>query len=92
MQPEVRDVPHGNFPNGYLADTPLSDDGMSNLNSFKGIALLDAYLYYSFDAGSVPIDLRLGRQVVSWGESTFIQNGINAINPVDVTALRRPGA
>ena len=30
--------------------------------------------------------------VVSWGESTFIQNSINAINPVDVSKLRVPGA
>jgi hypothetical protein len=30
--------------------------------------------------------------VVSCGESTFIINGINAINPVDVAAFRRPGA
>lgn len=29
---------------------------------------------------------------MSWGESTFIINGINAINPVDVAAFRRPGA
>ncbi|MEM6933697.1 MAG: DUF1302 family protein, partial [Pseudomonadota bacterium] len=28
---------------------------------------------------------------VSWGEGTFIQGGINTINPVDVTAFRRPG-
>ncbi|MEO1292068.1 MAG: DUF1302 domain-containing protein, partial [Pseudomonadota bacterium] len=34
---------------------------------------------------------RFGRQVVSWGESVFIQGGINTINPVDVTAFRRPG-
>jgi hypothetical protein len=36
--------------------------------------------------------VRLGRQVVSWGESTFIQNGINVINHFDVSALRVPGS
>ncbi|MDT4818745.1 hypothetical protein FQZ97_518450 [compost metagenome] len=36
--------------------------------------------------------MRLGKQVVSWGESTFIQNSINSINPIDVAALRRPGS
>src|SRR5690554_5081492 len=30
--------------------------------------------------------------VVSWGEGVFIQNGINAINPIDASAFRRPGA
>ena len=29
---------------------------------------------------------------MSWGESTFIQNSINVINPVDVSKLRVPGA
>jgi len=29
---------------------------------------------------------------VSWGESTFIGGGINSINPIDVSAFRRPGA
>jgi hypothetical protein len=36
--------------------------------------------------------VRLGKQVVSWGESTFIGNSINSINPIDVSAFRRPGA
>jgi len=30
--------------------------------------------------------------VVSWGESTFIQGGMNVINPVDVSKLRVAGA
>ena len=37
-------------------------------------------------------EVRVGKQVLSWGESTFFQNGINVINPVDVSALRVPGA
>jgi hypothetical protein len=36
--------------------------------------------------------LRAGRQVISWGESTFIPNGINVINPVDLSKLRVPGS
>jgi len=86
------DRPHGNGPNGYAAGTPLSDEGFSDTSKFTGIQILDAYVYGSFDLGETPLDVRLGRQVVSWGESTFIQGGINAINPLDVSALRRPGA
>src|SRR5690242_4775867 len=40
----------------------------------------------------MPAELRLGRQAVSWGESTFIQGGLNAINHFDVAALRVPGS
>jgi len=86
------DVLHGNNPNGYVPNTPLSDDGFSDTAKFSGIQILDAYLYGSFELGDTPLDVRLGRQVVSWGESTFIQGGINSINPFDVSALRRPGA
>lgn len=54
--------------------------------------LLDAYLYFGFDLGAQPAEFRVGNQVISWGESTFIQNSINAINPIDVSSLRVPGA
>jgi hypothetical protein len=54
--------------------------------------LLDAFVYAKFDLGKMAAEVRLGRQVVSWGESTFIQNGINVINHFDVSALRVPGS
>lgn len=54
--------------------------------------LLDAYLYANWELGEKPLSVRLGRQFVSWGESTFIQGGINVVNPVDVSKLRVAGA
>lgn len=56
--------------------------------------LLDAFVFgdWTFGEDQLPFSLRLGRQVVSWGESTFIQGGINTINPVDVSRIRVPGA
>lgn len=86
------DRPHGNSGNGYTPGEPLSDDGFPDFAKFSGIELMDAYFYAAFDMGDVPVDIRLGRQVVSWGESTFIQGGLNSTNPFDVNALRRPGA
>ena len=58
----------------------------------SGAEILDAFVYHNYDIADQPGSVRLGKQVVSWGESTFIQNSINAINPVDVSAFRRPGA
>ncbi|MCE2680565.1 MAG: DUF1302 domain-containing protein [Burkholderiales bacterium] len=46
--------------------------------------ILDFYVRGSFDLGGKALNARLGRQVINWGESTFIPNGINSINPVDV--------
>ncbi len=83
---------HGHINTSYIPGVPLSDEGFSDNAKFSGAALLDAYVYGAFDFGEVPVEIRLGRQVVSWGESTFIQGGINTTNPFDVSALRRPGA
>ncbi|NND58192.1 MAG: DUF1302 family protein, partial [Xanthomonadales bacterium] len=58
----------------------------------KEVRLLDAYIYGNHDPGGKFLNWRLGKQVVSWGESTFIQGGINVINPVDVSKLRVAGA
>ncbi len=54
--------------------------------------LLDAFFYTDFDIGNVPVSFRIGEQVISWGESTFIQHGINTSNPVDVARSQSPGA
>jgi hypothetical protein len=58
----------------------------------EDLRLLDAYVWGNFDIGRMPVDIRVGDQVLSWGESTFIPNGVNIINPVDVAQLRTPGA
>jgi len=54
--------------------------------------ILDAYVRGTFSVGDRNLNLRLGKQVVSWGESTFIQNGINILNPINVSRLRAPGS
>ncbi|KAA0694570.1 DUF1302 domain-containing protein [Halopseudomonas laoshanensis] len=70
----------------------IDDSGRNPLQKGAGVELLDAFVYHNYSIGNNPGNVRLGRQVVSWGESTFIQNSINSINPVDVAAFRRPGA
>ena len=54
--------------------------------------ILDAFVFHNFSIAEREGNVRVGQQVVSWGESTFIQGGINAINPVDVSKLRVAGA
>jgi hypothetical protein len=56
------------------------------------LSLLDAYYVMKFEVSGMPGDLRVGRQVLNWGESTFIPNGISVINAVDVARLRVPGS
>jgi hypothetical protein len=75
---------------GDRARTKLSDRARDLVGSRA--RFLDAYGWYRFDVGDSPGEVRIGEQVLSWGESTFIQNGINSINPVNVSALRVPGS
>ena len=70
--------------------TPLSEAAKAAVG--KDFELLDAYVTTEFEAGDAFVDMRLGKHVLNWGESTFIPNGINAINPFDVSKLRLPGS
>ena len=54
--------------------------------------ILDAFVSANTDIGGKGLRMRAGNQVVSWGESTFIPNGINVINSVDLSKLRIPGS
>ena len=75
---------------GSRVRTPLSAPATALIG--KDIDVLDAYVTGAFDLGDAAVDMRLGKHVLNWGESTFIQNGINAVNPFDVSKLRVPGA
>jgi hypothetical protein len=70
----------------------ISDSGRKEGAKSSGGQILDAFVYHNYAIADQPGSVRLGKQVVSWGESTFIGGGINSINPIDVSAFRRPGA
>jgi hypothetical protein len=56
------------------------------------VEVLDAFAYATWEVpGDRLLDLRVGRQVINWGESTFYQ-GVNSIqNRIDATAANTPG-
>ncbi len=87
---EDGDVPQGNVTSGFAPDAPLSDRGFSRSNRFSGVLLLDAYVYGGWDLGGAQWDVRVGKQRLKWGEGLFF-NGINQVNPADLTTLHRPG-
>jgi hypothetical protein len=70
----------------------IDDHGRQRAAKSSGAMFLDSFVYHNYTLDQLQGNVRLGKQVVSWGESTFIGNSINSINPIDVAALRRPGA
>ena len=75
---------------GTRERTPLSDEAKELVG--QDFEVLDAYVTGTFDVGDAIVDARLGRHVLNWGESTFIPNGVNAVNHFDVSKLRQPGS
>ncbi len=87
-------VPYGNYPNAFVPNTALSDNGFSSSAKFNNAELRDYFAYGKFDLGnSRAVDAKVGRQVLQWGGSLFTTGGINsAINPVDYASQLRAGA
>jgi hypothetical protein len=54
--------------------------------------MLDYFISRNFELGDRQFVIKLGNQVVNWGESAFlIPNSLNSINPPDQALLRMPG-
>src|SRR5262249_44750756 len=95
---EIRYTNFGLFTRGYAFWDPkivldhrkYGDASYGRLHA--GARLLDAFVSGRFRIVDRKLNVRIGWQVVSWGESQFIQNGINVVNPVDLTRLRSPGS
>ena len=81
---------YDNIMSSDVGRSGLSDRALDQVGS--SVELLDLYLSGDFNLGDLPLNVRVGKQVVSWGEGTFQLNGINVVNPIDVSAFRRPGA
>lgn len=69
----------------------IDDSGRDRLAQASGAALLDAYFYHHYRLQDQPGQIRLGKQVVNWGEGIFFQNGLDIVNPVERSAYHRPG-
>jgi len=53
--------------------------------------LLDFWVSKSLSVGDQQVRVRVGNQVISWGESLFLPGGINSTNAIDVMRLSQPG-
>lgn len=99
---EVKSGDYGAFLRGsYFVDgilwskestrrTDLSDSAISHIG--RRARLLDAYVYGVVPVGDMPVNVRLGNQVLNWGESVFFGGGIAETNSYDMTKFRGAGA
>ncbi|QTD36082.1 DUF1302 domain-containing protein [Pseudomonas fluorescens] len=92
----IRDFAASDTTGALSFNTPsgVGEDGLSKSArddlEFKA-RLLDLWVSKGFDVGAQQVRVRLGNQVINWGESLFVQGGINNTNAYDIQALARPG-
>jgi Protein of unknown function (DUF1302) len=74
---------------GDTARTPLSSTASSQV--VYPVQLLDLWGEKDFTLNGQSAHVRLGNQVINWGESYFATGGINATNAVNIQQLLIPG-
>jgi len=84
-------VPWGNIPNGYAANSALSDAGAKPLSRFSGLVLENLYGYGHGSVDGVRIDGSVGFKPLSWGHAFAVPGGMRDLDPVDAPASVRAG-
>lgn len=93
------------FPNGYkfmargtaLYDFKATDTRRTDLSEgatqavARDVRLLDLWVSKDMQIGGQRNRVRVGNQVINWGESIFALGGINATNTFDLQKLSIPG-
>jgi len=92
----VKDFAATHESSGYISGGNIGGTG----SSFPGSAgkelrfkarLLDFWVSKEFEVNNERARIRVGNQVISWGESLFLPGGIDATNAMDIMRLSQPG-
>jgi hypothetical protein len=69
--------------------TSLHDDAEDAME--KNVSLLDFWVAKEFTLGDQSAKVKIGNQVINWGEDIFIIGGVNAVNAMDLRKIHIPG-
>lgn len=81
----------------WALDHKLNDTRTTDLRhdadkeASQRISLLDLWVAKSFEVAEMPAKVKVGNQVISWGEEIFMLGGINQINALNLTNFHTPG-
>ncbi|WP_322075664.1 DUF1302 domain-containing protein [Burkholderia cenocepacia] len=85
----IRGTAAYDFAAAHTQRTELSSDAYNQL--VRDARLLDAWVQKDFSIADQRAHIRVGNQVINWGESYFTTSGINATNALDLQKLLIPG-
>jgi hypothetical protein len=75
---------------GSRARTEFDRDAEKLVGS--DIELRESYVSWRFRPGGIPALLRVGQQIVNWSETTFVRDGLDIINPIDLVTALQPAS
>lgn len=77
----------------WFVDTKSDDTRRTDVASEASgeVTLLDLWVAKTFSVGDQRGKVKLGNQVISWGEDIFIIGGVNQINAIDLQKFHVPG-
>lgn len=70
--------------------TSLTGDAKDTVG--RDADLLDAYVTWRVNWLGMPVRIRIGDQVINWGETLFVRDGIDVVNPIDFVAAFQPAS
>lgn len=77
---------------GDLAGTGVRWSDETREYAGNSVDLLDAYVWGSFMVGENPLEVRVGKQVINWGEGLYFLNGVSSQVPLNFNKLAIPGS
>ncbi|WP_428003661.1 DUF1302 domain-containing protein [Acidovorax sp.] len=85
-------VPHGNNPNSYTPNSPLSDRGFDSNAKFQGLTVLNAHLFGQAALQAGKVDWKLGLISIERERGFSFSGGLRDIETRNQAASSRPGA
>ncbi len=90
---DITFMARANWMQDFAADKTRRTDLLSDAKKqmTADVNLMDLWVSKEFSIGEQRARVRVGNQVVSWGESLFAPGGINSTNAMDINRLSSPG-
>ena len=76
------------------SDDPARTEFNGDAENLVGsdVELRESYVTWRFAPGGMPAVLRVGQQILSWSETTFVRDGLDVINPVNLVTALQPAS
>ena len=75
-------------------DDPARTEFNSDAEKLVGsdVELRESYVNWRLAPGGMPAVVRVGQQIINWSETSFVRDGLDVINPVNLVTALQPAS